>query len=126
MKFNVLALFILVAMLFSSCLTTKEYLATFHGNERSYLLGRLGPPDFKAPDDKGGEIWIYQEKSISISPAKVETSYEKDISHDSSEIKNNKKFTPSVRSIYITNKSFYINKDGIIYDTAYGSRRTEE
>jgi hypothetical protein len=125
MKHSVYALFIVAAILLSSCQTTKEYLSTFHGKERSYILGRLGPPDIKEPIDKGGEIWIYQERSISIIPAKVETSYEKDTSSDS-DIKKEKKFKPLVRRIYITNQSFYINKDGIIYDTACGSRMTEE
>ncbi len=125
MKYSVVTFVIVFVLLLSACQTTKQYLSTFHGKERSYVLGHLGPPDFKESNDKGGEIWIYQEKSITVSPAKVETSFEHD-SSDSNKKTKKTKVTPLIRRIYIDIKSFYINKDKIIYDTAHGSRITEE
>ena len=109
-----------LVLVLSACQTTKINLESFHGKTKAYLVGRLGPPDAKEDDDKGGEIWIYQEKEISVRPGTVTTYKQK--TGDSITQRKEKRVYPPEQQVRIINSSFYIDKKGIIYDTAYGYR----
>ena len=113
----------LVLLGLAACQTTDEYLATFHGMPKSRLLGQLGQPDLKESDGQGGEIWIYEEKHVSTPTATetetVETNLENGKKPTTKRQKQVAAPTPTVRLVL---KSFYINADGVIYDTTHGSR----
>ena len=112
-----------VVIVLSACQTTKINLESFHGRNKAYLIGRLGPPDAKEPDSRGGEIWIYQEKEVSVRPGTVTTYKQKDA--DKTTSRKEKRIYPPERVVRIINTSFYIDKNGVIYDTAYGYRDIE-
>jgi hypothetical protein len=103
-----------------ACQTTKINLESYHGMTKAYLIGRLGPPDAKESDDKGGEIWIYQEKEVFVRPGTVITYKQKDA--DKTTIRKEKRVYPPEQHVRIINTSFYIDKNGVIYDSAYGYR----
>ena len=111
-------------LVLTGCQTTDEYLATFHGLDRGQLLGRLGPPDVKETDGRGGEVWIYQEKRVSTPVAKETEKVEQKLAADK-QAKTTTRETqlvapnPSVRMFF---KSFFLDGNGMIYDTAHGSR----
>ncbi len=107
-------------LVLSACQITQINLESFHGKTKAYLVGRLGPPDAKEADDKGGEIWIYQEKEVSVRPGTVTTYKQK--TGDSTIRRKEKRVYPPERQVRLINNSFYIDKNGIIYDTAYGYR----
>lgn len=117
---NIIFFMVSVALMLSACQTTKINLESFHGKTKAYLVGRLGPPDAKEADDKGGEIWIYQERDVYVQPGTVITYKQK--TGDSITRRKEKRVYPPERQVRIINSSFYIDKNGIIYDTAYGYR----
>lgn len=117
---NIIFFMVAVVLVLSACQTTRINLESFHGKTKAYLIGRLGPPDAKETDDKGGEIWIYQEKEVSVQPGTVTTYKQK--AGDSTTRREEKRVYPPERQVRIINSSFYIDKNGIIYDTAYGYR----
>jgi len=115
-----LSIFLLGLLFGMGCQSTREYLAGFHGMHRSELLGRLGPADQIIPDERGGEIWIYQEKVVSITPGTEEVVYqEKD---KQKKVTERRVVTPPKETVRIHVKSFYINSEGIVYNTAFGTR----
>lgn len=116
------ATFIVFFCFISGCQTTAEYLATFHGLHKNYLVGRMGKPDSKLEDGKGGEIWIYETKIVRTTPARIETTYEEEKNKKGKAFKKEKVIRPASESIVLKIKSFYINSEDIIYNTAYGSR----
>lgn len=107
----------------AACQTTEEHLAAFHGLDKARLLGRMGQPDVKEPDERGGEIWIYQEKRVSNPVAKETETVAKNLEDGKTTTTTREKQvavqSPVVRMYF---KSFYIDARGIIYDTAHGSR----
>jgi len=111
------------ALLLAACQTTDEFLAAFHGQDRAYLLGRMGPPDLKEPDGRGGEIWIYQERQVSAAQATETETTEKNAASANQQTTTRKKSlnapAPRVRLVF---KSFYLDANGVIYDTAHGAR----
>jgi hypothetical protein len=110
-------------LLLTACQTTQEYLATFHGMDKGYLIGRMGQPDAKEADGRGGEIWIYEEKQISATSATETETIEKGTAVENKETTTKKKqlIVPTQR-VRLVVKSFYIDTNGVIYDTAHGSR----
>jgi hypothetical protein len=117
---NIIFFMVAVIFMLSACQTTKMNLESFHGKTKAYLVGRLGPPDAKEADDKGGEIWIYQEKEVYVRPGSVITYKQK--TSDRIIQRKEKRVHPPEQQVRIINSSFYIDKKGIIYDTAYGYR----
>lgn len=118
-------IFFMLAMVlvFCACQTKKINTESYHGMTKAYLIGRLGPPDAKESDDKGGEIWIYQEKEVYVRPGTVTTYKKKDA--DQKTIRKEKRVYPPERQVRIINTSFYIDENGVIYDSAYGYRDIE-
>jgi len=112
-----------VALVICACMTAKINIESFHGKTKAYLIGRLGPPDAKESDDQGGEIWIYQEKEVSVRPGTVVTYKQKDA--DQKTLRKQKRVYPPERQVRIINTSFYIDENGVIYDSAYGYRDIE-
>jgi len=105
----------------AGCMTLHEsMMQQYGGQNKAYLLGRQGPPDMKEPDGQGGEIWIYRTEDVYETPEREQTT-----------VGTNYKDEPTVTrekstaktSVTIRFRSFYINKAGIIYDFASGSRR---
>ncbi|MCG2774526.1 MAG: hypothetical protein L6406_02495, partial [Desulfobacterales bacterium] len=70
---NTIFFMVAVVLVLSACQIARINRESFHGMTKAYLIGRLGPPDAKETDDKGGEIWIYQEKEVSVQPGTVTT-----------------------------------------------------
>jgi len=120
---NIIFFMVALVLVLSACQTTKINRESFHGMTKSYLIGRLGPPDAKETDDKGGVIWIYQEKEVFVRPGTVTTYKQKDA--DKTTQRKEKRVYPPERRVRIINTSFYIDKKGIIYDSAYGYRDIE-
>jgi len=114
------------------CQTTAEYLATFHGKHTRYLIGEIGMPDTKLPDAHDGEIWQYETRTVYTTPGKEEVVYtveEEDGDEDGGgekKITETREIYPPSRSVRLYLKTFYINKDGYVYDTAAGSRPIED
>jgi hypothetical protein len=114
----------LALVVLTGCQTTDEFLATFHGLDRAQLLGRLGQPDVKEPDGRGGEVWIYQEKRVSNPVAKETEKVEQKLTAD-----QQGKTTTRQKELAVQNpvvrmyfKSFFLGAKGVIYDSAHGSR----
>lgn len=112
-----------VALVICACKTARINVESFHGKTKAYLVGRLGPPDAKESDDQGGEIWIYQEKEVSVRPGTVTTYKQKDAGQKT--LRKEKRVYPPERQVRIINTSFYIDENGVIYDSAYGYRDIE-
>jgi hypothetical protein len=121
---RLLQVILLPLLALAGCQTTDEYLATFHGLDRARLLGRMGRPDVKESDGRGGEVWIYQERRMSTPVARETEKVERQHNSDqqSSSTSREKQVAvqpPSVRMFF---KSFYLDVNGVIYDSAHGSR----
>ena len=107
----------------TACQTPQEYLATFHGMDKGHLIGRMGQPDAKEADGRGGEIWIYEEKQISTTSATETETVEKSTAVENKETTTKKKqLSVPTQRIRLVVKSFYLDAKGVIYDTAHGSR----
>jgi hypothetical protein len=108
----------------AGCQSTEEYLATFHGLDRAQLLGRLGQPEAKEPDGRGGEVWIYQEKRVSTPVAKETEKVEQKLTDDKQAKTTTREKQVSVQNpvVRMFFKSFYLDANGVVYDTAHGSR----
>ena len=122
LKFPQLALSVFLLSLVA-CQTVDEQLAAYHGLDRAQLLGRMGQPDAKDADGRGGEIWIYQEKRVSNPVAKETETIEKNPGEGRKTTTTRETQvaiqSPVVRMFF---KSFYLDANGVIYDTAHGSR----
>jgi hypothetical protein len=112
-----------LVLVICACMTAKINIESFHGKTKAYLVGRFGPPDAKESDDQGGEIWIYQEKEVFVRPGTVTTYKQKDAGQKT--LRKEKRVYPPERQVRIINTSFYIDKNGVIYDSAYGYRDIE-
>ena len=107
----------------AGCVTTQERLQQYVGTHKNRLIGEWGPAEHKEPDGKGGEIWIYQKTEVWTTPRREEVQIKKDDENQKAE-RTIKVYPEKVRKT-IHNTSFYIGKDGVIYDTAHGSRRVQ-
>ena len=111
-----------ISILFTtSCTTIHERLATYHGLHKNQLIADMGTPDEIVSDGGNGEIWIYQEEVVSVRSGSEKTYVKKEDDHkykpDAQTV-----YTPPRESVRLNNRTFFIDKRGVIYDTAYNSR----
>ncbi|SFC42344.1 hypothetical protein SAMN05421780_105168 [Flexibacter flexilis DSM 6793] len=53
-------IYLLFVLLCLSCNVRKSLLKTWQGQTKQSLILAEGPPSWKAPDENGGEIYIYE------------------------------------------------------------------
>ena len=78
-------------------------------------------PDQTLRDERGGEIWIYQEEIVTVSPGTEEVLLKKKEGAKSQVIET-RVVTPPSRTVRVHHKTFFVNPEGIICDMAFGTR----
>ena len=125
----------LFTALLSGCMTPSTAMQSFVGQPLTELIARWGPPQQRTPDGQGGEIWTYFEQRQWTTPGQVNTTaYGTGNSYGSlygnpygATYRGNSSgyatvtttYTPPETQGYTAYRSFFIDRDGIVYRWAW-------
>ena len=109
--------------------------AAMKGKPASMLVAEFGLPSFKYPDGSGGVIWVYQSSTSFAKPGSAYTTANCSMNSSGTAYYNEYSasyngtaygqgsalttYVPSSEESYSKLRSFFINKDGIIYKTSF-------
>lgn len=128
---------LVLAFSLSGCMTPEAEMTPWVGHSSSTLIGQWGPPQHKTSDNRGGEIWIYQQQQRYSTPAYA-SSIGQSTSEDygtanfnpygsatyrgnsTSQNYSSTTYTPSQSYVKTQNRSFYIDPSGRIYNVGWG------
>lgn len=120
-----------------SCVTPEAEMTPWIGHDSTSLIGQWGPPQYKTSDNKGGEIWIYQQQRSFSTPAYASSQRQTTAqgygtvdynTYGSATYRgsynaqsySNTSYTPSRSYVRTQNRSFYIDQNGRIYAVRWG------
>ncbi len=130
-----------VALAFSfflnGCMTPAAEMTPWVGHSSSTLIGQWGPPQHKTSDNKGGEIWIYQQHQRHDTPAYASSTGQTTAQgygtvdsygygsaaysgNYASQTNSRTTYMPSQSYVRTSNRSFYIDSSGMIYRVGWG------
>lgn len=120
----------------SGCVSPAKVMNSWVGLRSTQLIGQWGPPQYKEPDGRGGQIWIYQQTRSYSTPGYAQSNtqsygqaygtanydpygYARYNGTYSGQSNTNTTYMPSQRHQRTQNASFYVNSQGVIYDVAW-------
>lgn len=134
---KLILLLIIPTLLFSSCMTPEAEMKPWVGLSSSQLIGQWGPPQYKNPDNKGGQIWIYQQQRSYATTARSHSTLDGNgrengtlnygpfatatyTGNSSYQGTATTSYTPSQSYTRTQTRSFYIDRNGMIYAVNWG------
>jgi hypothetical protein len=120
---------------FINAFSSSYGVASMKGKPAVMLVAEYGLPDFKYPDGHGGELWVYQGGASFARPGMAYTTgkcnvissgtayyNQSTISYSGTAYGNGTSSTiyaPPSEESYSKVSCFFVNKDGIIYNTSF-------
>ncbi len=122
---------ILTALALAGCVSPDAEMKRYVGRSTSELISRWGMPLQRMPDGRGGEIWSYSEQQQWTAPDQGFSDFRSaefagaEALYGSPTGMSRAKSPPPLTNSYVSQRTFFIDSKGMVYDYAGSTRPSQ-